>query len=42
MTFKVDSIYNYNEGAKLIRAELLKIVDEQIFEAGLDPVQEKL
>ena len=42
MTFKTDSIYNYNEGAKLIRAELLKIVDEQIFEAGLDPVQDKL
>lgn len=42
MAFKADTIYNENEGAKLIRAEILKIVDEQVFSAWLEPVTDEL
>lgn len=40
--FNSNTIYNENEWAKLIKAEILHILDEQIFSAGLDPVTEKL
>ena len=40
--FKSETIYNENEGAKLIKAEILKIIDEQVFTAGLDPVSNEL
>ncbi len=42
MVFKSETIYNENEGAKLLRAEILNIIDEQIFSAGLDPVASSL
>lgn len=42
MGFKSDTIYWENEGAKLIKAEILNVIDEQIFEAGLDPVADEL
>jgi hypothetical protein len=40
--FKSTSIYNQNEGWKLISANILNIVDEQIFSAGIDPVMDTL
>ena len=40
--FKTETIYNENEWAKLIKAEILKIIDEQVFSAGLDPVADEL
>ena len=42
MAFKTDTIFNENEGAKLIRSEILNIVNENVFAAGLDPVAEAL
>jgi hypothetical protein len=40
--FKTETIYNENEGAKLIKAEILNIIDEQVFSAGLEPVADTL
>ena len=40
--FKTASTYNQSEGWKLIAPELLKVVDEQVFSAGLDPVMESI
>jgi len=40
--FKTDTIYSENEGAKLLQTTILRIIDEQIFSAGLDPVAESL
>lgn len=40
--FNSNTIYNENEWAKLIKAEILNILDEQVFSAGLDPVAEQL
>jgi len=40
--FKVDTIYSENEGAKLLKTTILRILDEQIFSAGLDPVAQSL
>lgn len=40
--FNSNTIYNENEWAKLIKAEILDILDEQVFSAGLDPVSEQL
>lgn len=40
--FKPQGIYSENEGAKLIKAEILKVIDEQVFSAGLDPVSDAI
>lgn len=40
--FKTESIYNQSEGWKLISPQILDIVDEQIYSAGLDPVMDQL
>lgn len=40
--FKTTTVYNENEGTKLVKAEILKILDESIFSAGLDPVADTL
>lgn len=40
--FKTDTIYSENEGAKILKTTILRILDEQIFSAGLDPVAASL
>lgn len=42
MGFKTGSIFTANEGAKLINSNILEIIDEQVFSAGLDPVADAL
>ena len=40
--FKTKTVYNENEWTKLVKAEILKIVDEQIFSAWLESVADGL
>lgn len=42
MTFETANIYNENEWAKLMRSELLTIIQEELYTAGLDPVAQAL
>lgn len=42
MTFKLETIGNENEGAKLIRSEILEIMDENVYASGTDPVADAL
>lgn len=42
MAFKLETIGNENEGAKLLRSEILEIMDENVYASGTDPVADSL